>query len=296
MKLPSSSSLIFATLAISSSSSSLAAPTGDGQPSSGIPASTSFKPLRRDSVSMPQRITRDVEDGELEPREASPACVIFPLADGILNRVGGIVAGIPLIGTLGEPVLKLGEAVIPLASHLLKCPEEFKSPMNSASVQTFDTSQSGAANGDSSSRPSDGTPPNSPTTSSGSASASTLARRDLQPADSARLPVQPPVKPPVGADPTLELPGHLPVPIDSSFPPVQPPVKPLVGSAPILELPGHPPVPIDPPLPALVNLPVRSISGTSQSDPPVSQRLPGTPKQFAGKARSAGPAPTKPLD
>ncbi|KAF5368360.1 hypothetical protein D9758_002442 [Tetrapyrgos nigripes] len=122
MKISSSSSLIFATLAISSSSSSLAAPTpaNDASQAVGV-AHNHFIASRRGSVSVPRAEVNNIDNDRQEEAEESHqaerrdlGCIVHPLAGSLL-------------GGVAEPVLDTILSLVPLnpASQLvgaLLCP------------------------------------------------------------------------------------------------------------------------------------------------------------------------------
>ncbi|KAF9257088.1 hypothetical protein L218DRAFT_136798 [Marasmius fiardii PR-910] len=241
MKLPSSSSLIFATLAVSSSSSSLAAPTGDStQPTSGISTSSSLRSTRRDSVSMPQHVTRDVADGEVERRGGNPLCLVMPIAEDLLDKVGGTVGALPLplLGNVATPIIRTAKGLLPLVSQLADCPPQ--AAMAVASAQGLDDSSPNSeppsdSSFKNSSNGSSSPPLDTPTTPS-----DPPARRGLlvqtpvkAPIDPSNSPIQPPHPRPVPVDspePSAAIdpePSHLPQP---PVPPLESPVKPPVGS------------------------------------------------------------------
>ncbi|KAH6917076.1 hypothetical protein BKA70DRAFT_1417850 [Coprinopsis sp. MPI-PUGE-AT-0042] len=110
MKIPASSSIILATLAISSSSSTLAAPTGTGETSSDVDSSQSSS---QPSSTMIPGMDEDGGDGvnkrDLEERGS--------------GMVSDILAGLPVVGPLAKALL------------VKECP-----PPDSASAESFSVS------------------------------------------------------------------------------------------------------------------------------------------------------------
>ncbi|KAF5312253.1 hypothetical protein D9619_002766 [Psilocybe cf. subviscida] len=87
MKLPASSSIFLATLAISSSSSCLAAPTGDTSTSHAITSSSSTSHL--DGAS---------SEGHVQPRSEEYANI--EARGGVFEGVKAIASGLPVVGPL----------------------------------------------------------------------------------------------------------------------------------------------------------------------------------------------------
>ncbi|KAL0068435.1 hypothetical protein AAF712_004513 [Marasmius tenuissimus] len=316
MKLPSSSSLIFATLAVSSSSSSLAAPTSDVPPSAGgLSASTSNKNVRspmRDQVSMSRRAEQDQQGGTVEASSLLCDTVgdVLGITNGLLNTVGGIVKPIPLVGDIAGGVLHTVEGLSVPVMKLINCPNGVQAALaianiedpqggsqESASARSFDPDQSDGPS----------TPPPSPDLSGESHSSRllipliyrynhlsipliyrcnhllTLAHPPVQPPVD---PSHPPVHPPI--DPT-----HPPVdpPVDPAHPPVTPPVQPPVDpSHPPVQLPVKPPV--EPPVKAAgEDMPTSSSSSAQGRVTPV-----GPPKLPVGPPEPPVAPPEAPVE
>ncbi|ESK95256.1 hypothetical protein Moror_4014 [Moniliophthora roreri MCA 2997] len=226
MKLSSSTSLIFATLAVSSSSTSLAAPAGDSFQTNGeLSSSSSTHQLareRRASVSIPRaEIEQDANQVVEQAAQSSLCAVLIP----VQGLVGGIVGAIPMIG---GPVNGLLNTVV---GPLIPC-----DPATAAATQGVNT---WSTEGSPSPAVSPAAPPNTPAMSDTPTSSSSLpSRRDLPvhppeapvqaPARPSSLPVEPPLNSP--AQPLPNLPTQPPVnpPADPSS---QAPVKLLVGAA-----------------------------------------------------------------
>jgi hypothetical protein len=184
MRLPSSSSLVFATLAISSSSSTLsalAAPTGDpAQAQSGVSAPNNhFMAARRGSISIPRS-----QDDDVQQDARSEEQVVEKRADS-LGSLSGLLCSLPSAGPLLVNILG--------PSLNMKCP-----PSPTAQSASFDAMS--VSNGTDSSNssyddPAWSAPPNTPATSSDvpaatETPASPPSRRDI-PSPPALLPVQP---------------------------------------------------------------------------------------------------------
>ncbi|THV06462.1 hypothetical protein K435DRAFT_960443 [Dendrothele bispora CBS 962.96] len=147
------SSLIFATLAISSSSSSLAAPTGDASQTHAVGVSNNhFIASRRGSVSIPRAEIDHPDNGEdrrggqerADGAHLKNRGVVECMADMMkpLPIVGGLMSGlVPIVSPVSGPVNKIvGPLVAPLTG-ILHCndPNPTEQDIASASIRFHST-------------------------------------------------------------------------------------------------------------------------------------------------------------
>ncbi|KAL1676312.1 hypothetical protein EV122DRAFT_267225 [Schizophyllum commune] len=245
MKIPSSSSILLATLAVSSSAGSLgalAAPTGESQ-HGGMTPSSSFHTAHTRHMSL--NSARAVPPDELEQRAELMAR--GPLLAGLLGPLG--LAG-PVCGLLRKLPLP------PITDAL--CGKE--GTAGAASVEDYDDGSYDAESDD-----------RLDELRAAVASVSNMMSAAGIPSMPSQLP-SPPVQPPVPSQlpPVPVSPSNLPpAPVNPSNLPVTPPAPPVSPSS----LPVKPPVnPSDAPVQPPVPIPVAAASDGSASDQPPSKR------------------------
>ncbi|KAK7028134.1 hypothetical protein VNI00_014949 [Paramarasmius palmivorus] len=296
MKIPSSSSLIFATLAVSSSSTSLAAPTGEPSQANGeLSSSSSARHIasRRASIAMPRAevepegdqvanaegLLDDLGLGKLLAPVLSPVCKL---------SLGKTVGGLPIVGPIAQPVVQPVDWYR-TRSHQIALQE------GATSASAASAPQGAAAwsvDGDSSSVVSPSGSPNTPAMTSDSSSSDPSSpppsRRDL--------PVTSPVSPPSNTPAVKPLQSPVPSvhPPAPPIPPVSPPTNSPINSPSNPQAPFTPPA--NPPGAAGVEAPVKCINlltprllNGAPSTPASPPSLPVTPPAPVQKNRRGVP-------
>ncbi|KAK0209109.1 hypothetical protein DFS33DRAFT_1272172 [Desarmillaria ectypa] len=300
MKISSSSSLLFATLAISSSSSSLAAPTGDtSQAETGFPNSSSNHHIasRRGSFNMARSDAKSTRTS-VQKRDIIGA-IICPV-EGLVPLVGSILN--PLLGNpCSSQSAASAEAVEGLATNESSSSSASDEPAQGASstptlpAQPPNTPKSSAADTMPSSSPSPSSPPSQrrdvPTSLRGHSlplrAVSADAVKKTSDSASSTSPTTEPSK--AGADPAE---GHSAgssagVPTAETVetpvnPPADLPVSPLEAPVKPSEAPVSPPA----------GLPVNhsALSGQVPVQEPLGGKVPNVPNAPVG---TPGPEPSK---